>query len=191
MNSAVRFFAGMVLSLGMTLPAAAEQPGSRITVAGRQVEPGVYAIAVESRLEVPGEYDGLLLWAEPSHTLLLVQANGDGRTPALESGERPLVAVSGRLAETAPSVRVRYEAGGDTRLVVQLARGSGRVTIADGRLNLAAFELTTTFEEPIADPLRIRIHHCVTCDPCGTMCVDCIGPRFTANCVECSIECGW
>ena len=187
--------ASWLLSIGLSVlvafSAESGQPESLVTVAGSQVRAGVYAISIETALEAPGEYDGLLIWAEPSHTLLLAQAGGQRRTPPLEPGERPLAQVSGPLAVSAPSVQLRYEVGGDTRVVVQLLRGADRLTIADARVSLAAFELSTAFSGPIDDPLLMKIRHCVTCDPCGTMCEECTGPRFTANCVECWIRCGW
>lgn len=185
---------GIIVIFAAVLPAAAQDRAavaqSSITVAGRQVSEGAYMISLEAQLSHPGTFDGALIFAEPSHTLLLVVAAGD--TPAFLAGnEEPLVSVQGRLSESAPQVKVPYEVAGDTRIVVQLVTGGERVTVSDARINVAAFQFTSTFGVPGPGPDMPIKNHCVTCGSCGKMCMDCEGPRFSANCVTCEIKCGW
>jgi len=187
----------VVLVVGIVaVPAAVLSAGdlaaglSKVTVQGHQVAGGKYSVALETQLSQPNLYDGVLVFAEPSHTLLLVQNNDPNGGVQLGENERPLVSVGGSLTESAPQVVVRYEASGDTRIVVQLASGAERTTVSDARINVAAFEFSTTFSSGDGN-MPISYHHCPSCIPCGTMCVDCGGPRFTVDCVGCTIHCGW
>jgi len=182
--------------VGASLSRAQElAPGaSRVTVQGRQVAAGKYMIAIQTQLARPDEFDGVLIFAEPSHTLLLAEDNGQEGGVTLRQGERPLVSVQGPLAENAPQVVVPYASAGDTRIVVQLVSGAGRLTVSDGKINVAAFSFSTTFPASVSIDAPISgdpFTHCVTCGSCGKMCVECDGPKFSANCINCTISCGW
>ncbi len=184
-------WATLVFVVGWIGSAQGASTGSSVSVMGRQISSGQYVIAVQTVLDVPQDYDALLVFAEPSHTLLLVQ-NADPENPApLLEGEKPLATVSGGLEDTAPRVVVPYEVNGDTRIVVELVNSSGRTIVSDAKINVAAFQFSTTFSPEHGGPDRYARRHCVSCENCGEMCVECPGPKFSADCIQCTIDCGW
>lgn len=165
---------------------------SKITLMGNQKGGGTYEIAVMTELAHPEQYDGLLIVTEPTHTVLLVQNNGPERKVLLEEGEAPLAVAEGQLNESAPKVVIPYVSTGDIRVVVQLTKGKERITISNARINVASFHTSTSFYDAAAGPdLPISGHHCITCGSCGTMCINCSGPQWSADCVACTIQCGW
>lgn len=182
----------VVLLLGcLELEAVAQQStgtvhaaGGLVRITGRQAFRLDLSVSSES---VPKSSQALLVYAEPSHSLLLAHVDASiGDTAAYQGA---LALTRGSAQEVRHSLVLPYEPFTDKRIVVVLKDGTGRESVvADATLNLRSFDFSTSFEvDPIAGTIY---HHCCRGSRCDQICVDCDTPEFTCDLVECDIQCG-
>lgn len=129
----------------------------------------------------------LLVYAEPSHSLLLAHVD-----PALlDSADyrAALALTKGSSKSIRHSLSLPYQPFTDKRIVVVLKDGTGtELVVADATVNLRSFDISTSFEgDLIASAV---FHHCCRGPRCQQMCVDCDTPEFTCDLIECDIQCG-
>lgn len=182
----------VVLLLGcFQLPAVAQQNPAALQVSGG-LEPvsGRQAFRLDisySAESFPHSGQALLVYAEPSHSLLL--AHVDPIHHDLADYKEALALTRGSTLRARHSLSLPYRPFTDRRIVVVLKDGSGHEqVVADATVNLRSFSFSTSFEgDPIASAV---FHHCCRGPRCSQMCVDCDTPEFTCNLIECDIQCG-
>lgn len=170
---------------------------------------GSYTLELEYHPSDPTvNHKALLVYAEPSHTLLLVAWNGDLDSPGFNNDEyRAFVETGGALAASVgphgashPRVHVVYDPTEDTHIAVSLLdeHMQERVVSSPKVAEDGSFGLTTFFQEGGGQTEGTRYKHCCNCgdgdDDCGTMCIYCWTPRFERSCLwptSCEIICGW
>lgn len=133
-----------------TAPLLAAEPAGTLSLLGTATE-GKFKLAVEYYPEAAApELAGLLVWAEPSHTLLL--AHWNNQHPAASVRQRakdagPLVETEGLLGESHPRVVLPYTPAGDEEIRVEAVRPNGEtILLLAGRVNVSQFNVTTELE---------------------------------------------
>lgn len=171
--------------------ATAQQSGGAVHVAGGLVQvTGRQAFRLDLSLSSesnPQSSEALLVYAEPSHSLLLAHVDASLGDPA--AYKDALALTRGSAQKVRHSLALPYEPFTDKRIVVVLKDGAGREwVVADATVNLRSFDFSTSFEvDPIAGTIY---HHCCRGPRCEQLCVDCDTPEFTCDLVECDIQCG-
>jgi hypothetical protein len=163
-------------------PATLQVSGGLERVSGRQG----FRLDVSYSAESSPHGKALLVYAEPSHSLLLAHVDPD---LDLADYREALALTRGSASRARHSLSLAYHPFADRRIVVVLKDGSGREqVIADATVNLRSFDFSTSFEgDPIASAVY---HHCCRGPRCAQMCVDCDTPEFTCDLIECDIQCG-
>lgn len=157
---------------------------AEVTVEGGRDAKGAFTLALDFQPNMTKTATAVLVYAEPSHTLILAHWNGSAQ-PKLLGGELPLVATEGVFGRSAPRVIVRLDAKGDSRIIVQVLYREERFTAADAKVNVESFSFVTRF-----DPDNLGWNHCCSCAGCAKVCEDCSTSRFTCDCIGCTITCG-
>lgn len=143
--------------------------------------------------------DALLVYAEPSHTLLFIHVNTRGsraKSLAEENGElEPALA---RVYSPGQSFRhtlsLPYDARkmADTRIDVVMKSRGQEFVLASGRVNVTDFQYTTTFSVitlPDGSTDYLGGTHCCSGPQCTKMCTTCPGAFFSCDLVTCTINC--
>jgi opacity protein-like surface antigen len=141
--------------------------------------------------------DAILVYAEPSHVLLVQHSFHDGG-PGSFGQAGALAHGSGNGARFGYDLLLPYNPQilGDSAITVTL-RAKGRDwLIAAGRIDAMAFSIATRFDVVYAADGSIEAitsveHCCGGGGRCGRMCVTCDGAYFTCDRINCTIECGW
>lgn len=166
---------------------------SMISVQGEQQEKGVYRLALEYHPAGNAPLTaGIMVWAEPSHTPMLVHWNNATEQEIIQNfvaGEEPSAQTSGELGKSQPRVIIPFAAGDDKMVVVELLQPDGKRHIVLGaNVNLESFVVTTSFtytEEGVTGTQE----HCCSGPLCSRMCVNCKIPFFTCDLINCTIKC--
>lgn len=143
--------------------------------------------------------EALLVYAEPSHTLLFAHVNTRGRHPqvieedmTLEKALSRAYGPVGRTFKHLLSLPYDPRLQADSRVEV-LMRSAGRTALlASGAVNVEDFAFTTSFSAltlPDGSLDFIGGTHCCSGVICGQMCVTCAGAFFTCDLIGCSINC--
>lgn len=164
--------------------------------AGRDSAQG-YNLQVSYGNEVPIG-DAILIYAEPSH-LLLVEHSFRAGVPAVSVPAKALARGTGSGLRFNYDLRLPYDPKilGDTGMSVVLLSHGREWLIASGRLQAAHFAFSTSFDvvySPDNRPVAITsVQHCCGTEGsrCGRQCIDCPGAYFTCDRIACTIECGW
>ena len=130
----------------------------------------------------------LLVFAEPSHSLLLAHVDPSYHGPA--DFREAFALMRGPAGAFRHSVTLPYHPLTDQRIAVVLKGSDGQEwVVADAMVNLRSFEFSTSFE---GDPITssAKYHHCCRGPRCSQMCIDCDTPDFTCDLIECDIQCG-
>jgi len=97
---------------------------------------------------------GILVWAEPSHTLLLAHWNPSANAEKVEaalSAEQPLTPLAkteGVLGKSHPRVTIPYRVADDTAIVIELVRPNGeRQVVLGAQTSLGTFDVSSEFAE--------------------------------------------
>lgn len=147
-------------------------------------------ISAESGTAFSGR--ALLVYAEPSHTLLLAHVDPVGS--GLESYRGALAMMRGALHAFQHSVTVPYHPLTDRRVVVVVRKEDGQEWVAaDALVNLRKFEFSTTIsaEESYGElPSAAKYTHCCRGGSCDRICAECETASFTCNLIDCDIQCG-
>ena len=168
-------------------PAVSTDPTAEVTVSGSVEKPGTFVLGLDFQPGLTDRADAVLVYAEPSHTLLVAHWNGSARPELLGNREdRAMATTEGVFGKSAPRVTLAFDTARQERIVVQVLYGVKRLTVSDAKVNMAKFSFSTRFS-----PGNVGWRHCCSCGACGTMCEDCDTSRFTCNCVTCTISCGW
>jgi hypothetical protein len=141
--------------------------------------------------------DAVLVYAEPSHVLLVQHSFRDGDTGRLGQGGA-LALGSGAGGRFSYDLLLPYnpEILGDSAISVTL-RSKGRDwLIAAGRIDAMSFSIATRFDVTYAadgsiEAITGQQHCCGGGGRCGRMCITCDGAYFTCDRINCTIECGW
>jgi hypothetical protein len=141
--------------------------------------------------------DALLIYAEPSHVLLVEHSFRAG-APSVDVPAKALVRGTGNAPSVRYDLRLPYDPDilGDTGMSIVLLSNGRELLIAAGRVNARHFSFTTSFEvvySPDNNQFAItrQMHCCGGGGRCGQMCIDCPGAYFTCDRIACTIECGW
>jgi len=194
----------LLLTISGAASAQQAQGPDTLAVVGHQLENGRYSLSLETYAATERSMIGLkerapfgagiLVWAEPSHTLLL--ALWDAEQPAESTRERlrawsPLVDIEGSLGTSHPRVTILYEPSFDEGIVIEVARLNGeRETLMGAKVDMSSFNVTTKL--PGAGGYKNEgYRHCCSGGDCGTMCTSCVDGYFTCDLVACTISCGW
>lgn len=169
-------------ALAQQNPATLQVSGGLEQVSGRQA----FRLDVAYNAESFPRAQALLVYGEPSHSLLLAHVDPDFD---LADHREALALTRGSAARVRHSLSLPYHPFTDRRIVVVLQDASGnRQVVADATVNLRSFDFSTSFDgDPIASAVY---HHCCKGPRCEQMCVDCSTPEFTCDLVECDIQCG-
>lgn len=191
MRGSKTLWSAIVLLVGcFHLPAAAQQKPATLQMSG-----GLEHVSGREgfRLDIsysaesfPHAGQALLVYAEPSHSLLLAHVDAD---LDLADYREALALTRGSASRARQSLSLPYHPFTDRRIVVVLKDGGGRdQVLADATVNLRSFDFSTSFEgDPVASS---AYHHCCRGPRCEQMCVDCDTPEFTCDLIECDIQCG-
>lgn len=183
--------AAVLLLVCFRLQAVAQQNPATLQVSG-----GLEHVSGKQGFRLNLSYGGgsfthsgqaLLVYAEPSHSLLL--AHVDPSLVDLADYGAALALTKGPSRSIRHSLSLPYQPFTDKRIVVVLKDGSGSEwVVADATVNLRSFDFSTSFEgDPIAGTVY---HHCCRGTRCQQICVDCDTPEFTCDLIECDIQCG-
>jgi len=202
-RSAVVAILGTALVGAASLAQQGEDLGT-LAVMGRQLETGRFNLSLELHefqerppVELKGRAPfgaGILVWAEPSHTLLLAFWNS--KQPAESTRDRlrawsPLVEVEGDLKESQPRVTIPYEPSFDEGIVVEVVRADGdRFVLMGAKVDMRSFNVTTKVSGH-SGYKSLPAKHCCSGGECGTICADCVDAYFTCDLTACTIKCGW
>lgn len=177
---------------------SAEARMQQVEVSGKLHLSGTYLlrVAYRSPKELPPS-EALLIYGEPSHTLLLAHVNPDAKWLAPESlvPAKPLALVYGKTQSFSHEISLPYnpKVSGDARVVVIMRdRGQDRL-IADGKVNVSNFSYVTTFstiELPDGEFDELR-RHCCKGGKCAQICTECSGAFFTCDLINCDIDCNY
>jgi len=186
------FFAVALLSLGMESVARAQEHSSFVQVAGVFGQgTGKPAFRLDltygAGLSAPAG-QALLVFAEPSHSLLLAHVDPSFQGP--EDFREALALMRGPSDALRHSVTLPYHPLTDRRIVVVLKGNDGQErVVADAKVNLRNFEFSTSFEAgPVTN--AAVYHHCCRGTRCSQMCIDCETVSFTCDLIDCDIQCG-
>lgn len=178
------------LLLGAVFAANAQEKAGVLQVSGAfKPETGKTAFRLDLAYGASAPLTGqaLLVFAEPSHSLLLAHVE-----PSYQGAEdfgEALALMRGPSDGFRHSVTLPYHPLTDRRIVVVLKDGIGQEwLIADAMVNLRSFDFSTSFAGgPIAAAVY---HHCCRGPRCSQMCIDCDTPEFTCDLIDCDIQCG-
>jgi hypothetical protein len=142
--------------------------------------------------------DALLIFGEPSHTLLF--AHVDTRAPFRgvvdeELGEKALSLAFGRPGrhfQHALSLAYNPSLLGDTRVEVVMRWHGQSYLLASGRVNVSDFQYSTTFSTlSAADGFKEFLGgmHCCSGPMCGKICATCPTAFFSCDLINCKIDC--
>jgi hypothetical protein len=140
--------------------------------------------------------DRVEVWAEPSHTPLLVGAKSpDLVVESYSLGTEPLAVVRGLEGPFSQKLTLAYSPSKgriDRRIVVKMRVGNQDLLIASADVNVKNFRFTSTFDL-VANPGGGydvgTYHHCCGGGRCSRMCVDCNTAYFSCDLVLCEINC--
>jgi hypothetical protein len=180
-----------------------EMAGS-IEVSGKALEhkgaSGYYQLGVTYAAESQKMLgDALLIYAEPSHTLLFAHVNSSRRVLD-KTGEEEPISERALSMDYGPSGRFRHaltlpyqpQALGDTRIEVVMRSRGGDVLLASGKVNVRDFQYSTTFTAvmlPDGGLDYVGGTHCCRGPNCAQMCVSCSGAFFDCDLITCTINC--
>ena len=171
-------------AMAQTSTGALQVSGGLVHVSGRQA----FRLELSYNSGISDRADqAILVYAEPSHSLLL--AHVDPSLPDTANFKGALALTRGSVQKARHSLSLPYHPFTDNRIVVVLKDETGSERrVADATVNLRNFDFSTSFEvDPVASTIY---HHCCRGPRCAQMCVDCDTPEFTCDLVECDIECG-
>lgn len=184
---------GCVAALSASTVIAQEYAGALRVAGGREQRSAGSSYRLDISYDaglLSANQQAILVYAEPSHSLLL--ANTNAAAPVAEEYREALALMKGRAESFHHSVTLPFRPFLDHRIVVitKGADGQERV-LADAQVNLRSFSFTTTFaaSEDFGDPTATQIH-CCWGPRCSQECVECDGPEFTCDLIECTIQCG-
>ena len=164
---------------------------------GQKLGASSYTLSINYRPAPFGpSADRVEVWAEPSHTPLLVGAkSADLVAEAQSLGTEPLALVRGLEGPFSQNLTLAYspsKGGVDRRIVVKMRVGNQDLLIASAEVNVKSFRFTTTFDL-VADPGGVyatgSFHHCCGGVRCARMCTDCNSAFFSCDLVLCEINC--
>lgn len=179
---------------GTEMAASVEVAGKLLPLKGSTRYELRVSYAAESRKAL-GE--ALLVYAEPSHTLLFAHVNtGWPLGKALENeslAEEALALVNGpgENFQHALTLPYRPQALDDSRIDVVMRTRGRDVLLASGKVNVRDFQYSTTFSA-LATPGGIEYlagTHCCSGPNCARMCVSCPGAFFSCDLITCTINC--
>jgi hypothetical protein len=191
----VGFLAMLLVALGGSAALAGVPPWASsadpeqgvIQVRGHQEADGSYCVQlVVGQIVNPQQWPdyvikGLVVYSEPSHTL--IAAVGE---PDVNFHAAPRVFVRGPAAGAPILCSSQSPPSGDTGILIRLVRPAGEMTIVDGTVSMADFAYSVTLNpQPDMIPLW-------TCCGCGNNCMYCepycIHP--ICRCPGCQLNCG-
>lgn len=171
---------------------------ARVEVSGRAHGAHSYTLGVAYRsLGGPILGDALLVYGEPSHTLLLAHVNSATKGLAAETlgMADPLVRVYGTAHGFSHELSLPYnpKSQGDTRIAVIMRSGGKDTLISDGTVNVREFSYVTTFSamELPDGTFDYSRTHCCQGTSCSKICTTCDGAFFTCDLINCTIECNY
>jgi hypothetical protein len=142
--------------------------------------------------------DALLIYAEPSYTLLFAHVNSSRRALA-KAGEaeplsdRALSMVYGPSGKFRHALTLPYQpqALNDMRIEVVMRSRGEDVLLASGKVNVRDFQYSTTFTAVMLPDGSLDYiggtHYCRGPN-CSQMCVSCAGAFFTCDLITCDIS---
>ncbi len=188
-----------------TLATAEEVPGqatAKVDVSGKLTQQGgapSFRLTVSYSSDSENTLgDALLIYAEPSHTLLLAHVNsrlrlkGVGEEDLAEQALSLVYSRPGRTFQHTLSLPYSPRAFADTRVeVVMRSRGQSYL-LASGKVNVSDFQYSTTFST-VARPGGVIEYlggmHCCSNAICGKICTTCSGAFFSCDLINCDINC--
>jgi hypothetical protein len=140
--------------------------------------------------------DRVEIWAEPSHTPLLIGVKSpDLVAESRGLGTEPLAVVRGLEGPFSQKLTLAYSPSKgrlDRRIVVKMRVGNQDLLIASADVNVKNFRFTSTFDL-VTNPGGVyavgSYHHCCGGARCTRMCADCNTAFFTCDLVLCEINC--
>jgi hypothetical protein len=171
---------------------------ARVAVSGRAYTPHSYTLRIAYQsFGGPTLGDALLVYGEPSHTLLLAHVNSaiKGIPTEERSTADPLVRIYGTAHRFSHEFSLPYnpKSQGDTRIAVVMRSGGKDILIADGTVNVREFSYVTTFSvmELPDGTFDYSRTHCCQGTSCNKICTTCDGAFFTCDLINCTIECNY
>ncbi len=188
-----------------TLAAAEEVPGqvtAKVEVSGKFAQQGgtpSFRFTVNYSSDFENSLgDALLIYAEPSHTLLFAHVNSRFRLKGVgeeDLAEQALSLVYGRPGkrfEHTLSLPYSPKAFGDTRVEVVMRSHGQSYLLASGKVNVSDFQYSTTFSTVILPDGAMEYlggTHCCSNVVCGKLCTSCPGAFFSCDLINCEISC--
>jgi hypothetical protein len=135
----------------MATEGASDKTMSQVKAMGKS-DDGKYKLALEYQPGAEAPVPAcILVWAEPSHTLLLAHwnrsANSEKVEAALSADGPPLARTEGVLGKSQPRVIIPYEVSDDTAVVVEFVRPNGeRQVVLGAQTSLDTFNVSSEFD---------------------------------------------
>lgn len=194
--------AGATLLLSSATAYASQASSGFVEITGTKRGRGIpqgYNLHVKYSLDAinpPG--DAVLVYAEPSHVLLLQHSFRDAEAGASSRALHALAQGASNGSAFSYDLLLSYDPAilRDSGVSVTLISKGREWLIAAGRVNSTEFNFTTHFDvvsnsEGSVEAITGVEHCCGGGGTCGRMCVTCSGAYFTCDRINCTIECGW
>lgn len=169
---------------------AAQEPSGVLKVAGvfgQGAGRSAFRLDFTAGLSQPAG-EALLVFAEPSHVLLLAHVDPSFQGP--DDFRDALALMRAPSDSFRHSVTLPYHPLTDKRILVVLKDNDGRErVVADALVNLHSFDFSTSFAGDLVSG-STKYHHCCRGPRCSDMCIDCDTPEFTCDLIDCDIQCG-
>jgi hypothetical protein len=201
-SSALLCALSVFLGVVSTLSAEEVPRDAQVEVSGKLVQGGSapsFRLTVSYFAESEDALgDALLVYAEPSHTLLF--AHVDTRAPLESPGDEELGKQALSLAYGRPGRRFQHalslpynpKALADTRVEVVMRWRGQSYLLASGKVNVSDFQYSTTFSTLVqVDGFKEFLGgmHCCSGPLCEKVCATCPTAFFECDLVNCTINC--